>query len=364
MFSCSRKSCDSFLEYRRNRGVLCLEKFVNRHSHKLRLTPKKAKTQEIKQYLMDLPAEDNMEHQLENVKNQFNLSLQQAKYLKSKLFWRFDNDDQLLEKLSQRNVTFRRDAERGLLLLCSDSMKRNYDRYGDLLCFDITYKLLKKKKGQARHIGVGFFVGQDENTRITLFAMCTIATETTDNFKRLFAFFFECMGGRVPQTILTDDQRAMVSALEDLKAQQGYQYSHLLDWFHKMEGLKRRIRREQHKEALYPLFCKAMKEPSRQIYADIIREIAHFLKREETMVEFLREQEKYCLCQVACSFFGFGVSSTRAESMNNLIKRSVAHQTNLGKLVFFVLRVEKRLINNMGLLCLTNSQLLVNIKDP
>jgi hypothetical protein len=55
-------------------------------------------------------------------------------------------------------------------------MRKNYERYADLLCFDITYKLLKKKKKQVKHLGVGFFVGQDENTRITLFAMCTIAT--------------------------------------------------------------------------------------------------------------------------------------------------------------------------------------------
>ena len=71
---------------------------------------------------------------------------------------------------------FRRDAENGILLLCSDTMRKNYERYADLLCFDITYKLLKKKKKQVKHLGVGFFVGQDENTRITLFAMCTIAT--------------------------------------------------------------------------------------------------------------------------------------------------------------------------------------------
>ena len=49
--------------------------------------------------------------------------------------------------------------------------------------------------------------------------------------------------------------------------------------------------------------------------------------------------------------------------MNNLIKRSVSHQTNLGKLVFFVLRVERRLVNNMNLVSLTNDHLLQNIQD-
>lgn len=50
--------------------------------------------------------------------------------------------------------------------------------------------------------------------------------------------------------------------------------------------------------------------------------------------------------------------------MNNLIKRSVSHQTNLGKLVFFVMRVEQRLLNNMKILNEINMDLLVNVKDP
>jgi hypothetical protein len=101
-----------------------------------------------------------------------------------------------LEKLTQKNVTFRRHLEGEktiILLICTESMKSNYRKYGDLLCFDITYKLLKKKRKETKHLGVGFFVGQDENTRIVLFGMCTIARETTEYFMKLFSFFFEVM---------------------------------------------------------------------------------------------------------------------------------------------------------------------------
>jgi hypothetical protein len=40
-------------------------------------------------------------------------------------------------------------------------MKKNYAKYGDNLAFDITYKLLMRRKEDTKHIGVGFFVGQD-----------------------------------------------------------------------------------------------------------------------------------------------------------------------------------------------------------
>jgi hypothetical protein len=40
-------------------------------------------------------------------------------------------------------------------------MKKNYKIYGDMICFDITYKLLKKKRNDLKHLGIGFFVGQN-----------------------------------------------------------------------------------------------------------------------------------------------------------------------------------------------------------
>lgn len=51
------------------------------------------------------------------------------------------------------------------------------------------------------------------------------------------------MKQRVPETILTDDQKALVYALENMKVENGYTYHHMLDWYHKIEGIKRRIRR-------------------------------------------------------------------------------------------------------------------------
>ena len=55
----------------------------------------------------------------------------------------------MLQKLTQRKVTFRRKIENGqtvILLLLSETMRENYRLYGDMMCFDITYKLLKRKQ--------------------------------------------------------------------------------------------------------------------------------------------------------------------------------------------------------------------------
>lgn len=83
----------------------------------------------------------------------------------------------MLRKLTERNVSFRRKKKNDktiILLLVSESMKKNYLNYGDNLCFDITYKLLMRKRDETRHLGIGFFIGQDGNSRIILFGVATI----------------------------------------------------------------------------------------------------------------------------------------------------------------------------------------------
>lgn len=83
----------------------------------------------------------------------------------------------MLKRLTEKKVMFRRKIEQGkttILVIASEAMKQKYIQFGDTICFDITYKLLKKKRADDRHLGVGFFVGQDQDLRIVLFAMATI----------------------------------------------------------------------------------------------------------------------------------------------------------------------------------------------
>jgi hypothetical protein len=162
-------------------------------------------------------------------------------------------------------------------------MKKNYAKYGDNIAFDITYKLLMRRKEDAKHIGVGFFVGQDENTRITLFGLCTIRSETSENFMRLFSFFFELMGNQIPESIVTDDQKAIGGALERLKAERNYPFVHMLDWYHKIEATKRILRRESFQSELMTLLTRMLKEPSKQVFSDMINEVAGMIEREDIM---------------------------------------------------------------------------------
>ena len=49
------------------------------------------------------------------------------------------------------------------------------------------------------------------------------------------------MRGKIPQTIVTDEQQSMTKALSDLKEEYDYDYLHLLDEFHKLQSMKRKM---------------------------------------------------------------------------------------------------------------------------
>jgi hypothetical protein len=77
-----------------------------------------------------------------------------------------------------------------------------------------------------------------KNMEIIIFAVCVLCEETKDAFKRLFANFFEMVSG-CPQTIITDEQKAIKIALSELKESNKFVGVHLLDSFHLLRNVKK-----------------------------------------------------------------------------------------------------------------------------
>lgn len=82
-----------------------------------------------------------------------------------------------------------------------------YELYGDCVSFDTTYKTNKYNLPFAPFVGV---TGHGNNC---LFACAIIQNETAEVFKWLFETFRDCMGGKDPQTIITDQCVSMAKAI-------------------------------------------------------------------------------------------------------------------------------------------------------
>lgn len=85
--------------------------------------------------------------------------------------------------------------------------RRLYDQYGDCVSFDTTYETNKYNLPFAPFMGI---TGHGENC---LFGCAFLQDETIATFTRLFKAFVVCMGGKAPQTIITDQDIAMKVAV-------------------------------------------------------------------------------------------------------------------------------------------------------
>ncbi|KAF1861706.1 hypothetical protein Lal_00026125 [Lupinus albus] len=86
-------------------------------------------------------------------------------------------------------------------------MMVEYSYFGDVVCFDTTYR--KNKEGRS----FAMFIGVDHHKLSTIFGATLLYDETAETFVWLFKTLATSMSGKKPQTILTDQDAAMAKAL-------------------------------------------------------------------------------------------------------------------------------------------------------
>ena len=83
----------------------------------------------------------------------------------------------------------------------------DYNSFGDVICFDATYRTNKYNMICAP------FVGVNHHWNNVLFDCAFLLDETTVSFTWLFETFLESMGNQKPKTIFTNQCQAMKKAI-------------------------------------------------------------------------------------------------------------------------------------------------------
>ncbi len=87
-------------------------------------------------------------------------------------------------------------------------MIADYEDFGDVVCFDTTYRKLDDGRP------FGLLVGVNNHKKTTVFGAALLYDESADSFVWLFNTFLNVMSGKKPKTILTDEDAAMAKAIK------------------------------------------------------------------------------------------------------------------------------------------------------
>uniref|UniRef100_A0A8I7BHB4 Protein FAR1-RELATED SEQUENCE n=1 Tax=Hordeum vulgare subsp. vulgare TaxID=112509 RepID=A0A8I7BHB4_HORVV len=89
-------------------------------------------------------------------------------------------------------------------------MVSDYALFGDVICFDITYRKLDDGRP------FGLIVGVNNHKKTIVFGVALLYDESADNFASLFRTFLTVMSGKHPHTILTDEDATMAKAIRSV----------------------------------------------------------------------------------------------------------------------------------------------------
>jgi hypothetical protein len=200
----------------------------------------------------------------------------------------------------------------------ADAKARSYyETCGDCISFDTTFLTNKYNLPFAPIVGVS------PHGNTYLFACALIGNERADSFKWVFSEFLSAMGGKHPQTIITDQDGAMQKAIEKIFPKT----IHRSCLFHVKSKVEDKLFRcFQANEGLYEEFQDIIdncltEEEFELLWRQMIEK--YKLENIKYFQDLWTSRKKYVPVYFKTNFFPFLHTTARSEGTNSLFKRGV-----------------------------------------
>ncbi|RID47535.1 hypothetical protein BRARA_I04121 [Brassica rapa] len=203
----------------------------------------------------------------------------------------------------------------------------DYNLFGDVVCFDTTYKTNEYDRPFAP------FVGVNHHKQTVVFGAALLYDETTESFKWLFETFLGAMSGKQPKTILTDQSAAMANAIVKVFPET----IHRLCVWHIYVNAAKNLSRVFHGPDQFAMdFGKCVYDHEEEedwllAWSDMLNK--HKLTENKWLKNLFEVKEKWAMVYGRHTFTADMVSTQRSESMNSILKRYL--KRNFDLLTFF-----------------------------
>ncbi|ESQ47733.1 hypothetical protein EUTSA_v10022007mg, partial [Eutrema salsugineum] len=199
----------------------------------------------------------------------------------------------------------------------------DYNLFGDVVCFDTTYKTNEYDRPFAPFIGV------NHHKQTVVFGAALLYDETTESFKWLFETFLGAMSGKQPKTILTDQSAAMANAIVNVFPET----KHRLCVWHIYQNAAKKLSHVFHgAEQFATDFGKCVYDHEEEedwllAWHDMLKK--HKLTEDKWLKNLFEVREKWAMVYGRQTFTADMVSTQRSESMNNILKKYLRHSYDL-----------------------------------
>ncbi|XP_056862279.1 protein FAR1-RELATED SEQUENCE 5-like [Raphanus sativus] len=213
------------------------------------------------------------------------------------------------------------------ILWADDRSISDYNLFGDVVCFDTTYKTNDYDRPFAPFVGVNHY------KQVVVFGDALLYDETTESFKWLFETFLGAMSGKQPKTIITDQSAAMANAIVNVFPET----KHSLCVWHIYINAAKNLSRVFHGSDQFAMdFGKCVYEHEEEedwllAWNDMLSK--HKLTENKWLENLFEVKEKWAMVYGRHTFTADMVSTQRSESINSILKGYLKRSFDL--LTFF-----------------------------
>jgi hypothetical protein len=199
-----------------------------------------------------------------------------------------------------------------------------YSRFSDVVVFDNTYSTNRFK------MPFGVFTGVNNHGQSVCFAGSLVDSETTESFVWLFNSFLQLVSDNSPGVILTDDDKAIGSAIDQTFGK--YDTTHRLCHWHLLRNVMKNLLHELGPS--WSSFLEGFHECLREMDKDEFHKTWGALKQEypaaqKYLLKLERKVMRWAPCYSCDVFMADMSTSQRGESINNMLKFYMDATTSL-----------------------------------
>ncbi|KAJ1693496.1 hypothetical protein LUZ63_010194 [Rhynchospora breviuscula] len=202
----------------------------------------------------------------------------------------------------------------------ADSVSRSWYRYfGDVVTFDATYIVNRYD------LPVAPFVGVNHHGFSIIFGCAMMTHESAESYKWIINCFLECMGGKAPESIITDQSLSMKKAIDATLPDTTHRHCtcHILNKLNPKIG-----NNEDAASDIKNVIYKSKTEDEFEMrWQSTIRQ--HSLEDNEWLKEMFDIRKSWIPAYLHDHFWAGMISTQRSESINSFLDNYVNSKTTL-----------------------------------